>query len=600
MSKTACAVALLMAVSMSLGCGNTFRPVTTTLPVTTGNPAGAETEVVLNQCPTPGTCSNGNTGTASDSILTAIDVAGDFNSGNRQLQNGVASVVAGSVGGVNIPATPMAFDYSRTMVLTANRDNNTVSEQQLNTAGGGFAPGTTTLTLPTGSAPTSMSFQFFGATYTQDYVVNSGHNATCPATGSLGVIQQPGGTLKTNVCVGPTPVAAWIFHDQSKVLVLDAGTNPGSVYVVNASSYKVTHTIQVGMAPMKAAQDSTGQYVYVLNVGDGTPGTATISILDGQAEQVVQTVPVSSYGVCGTDATPSLCDSPVIDMAQDTALDDTNQNRNRLWLLHANGTVSVWDGTTPGTLSWITSVPTITTAQAAAGDYPTNLALLRDLSYAYVGIGNTDQVVAIDSSLLHHGEITPGAESTASFPATTSITVGVHRTVDETLTNNINATSPVSDTVRVEETTPVVTSVGVSRAFAEGTGNSVTLFKAYATTVTSTKYYCYDENVQPTDCANSDPWVNGTPITELPPATPFLVSGCTNLNVPVEQNAMSCPDLYNGTSVVSAASGGTYPVNTLITDIGAPAQVLYCNPSSGYDGQKYCPAMQPLMVIGRN
>jgi hypothetical protein len=215
--------------------------------------------------------------------------------------------------------------------------------------------------------------------------------------------------------------------------------------------------------------------------------------------------------------------------------------------------------------------------------------------------------VGINTSLLANpGVITLGvnpcpASANCSFvPATTSVTVGVHHSNSVTLTNDLTA-APVLKTVLVETTTPTVNSIAVSRE-----GTSADLSKVYATTTTNTTYYCYDENVSPTDCANTDPWVAGTPISVLPPAAPFLVAGCTDsgFNASTGLYGMSCPNLYNGTAVVTAAAVGTTPINTYVTTIPAPSVVTYCNtgnPETGeYDGQKNCPAMTPLLVLGRS
>jgi hypothetical protein len=95
---------------------------------------------------------------------------------------------------------------------------------------------------------------------------------------------------------------------------------------------------------------------------------------------------------------------------------------------------------------------------------------------------------------------------------------------------------------------------------------------------------------------------------------PFLVTPeCTNLS---GQNAMSCPNLYNGTSVVTAAgqqatpSVPAIPVNTLITTIPAPlvdattTHASQCSANNGgtldYTGQKNCAEMQPVLVVGRS
>lgn len=639
--KAACAAALIAATLIELGCGDVYRPISTPLPVTSGNPSGPETEVVLNLCPNGSVCTD-NTGAPSGSVLTDINVSGDTNAGNKPLYNTVASPVGPAPGSL---ASPMAFNATRTAVLTANTVTDSVTQTTLGTSTAGFAANTTTISLPTGSAPIGISFEYFGSTYTQDYVVNSGlGTANCPGTGSVSAILQATDQLAATVCVGATPVYAWIYYDQSKVFVLDY--SEGRVYVVNATTYQVTNTIPVGSGPFKATQSNNGRYVYVLN------SAGTISIIDGLAETVVDTVTLDAAGPgdCG-----AVCSAAPIDMAMDPNFNDTSANTqiNHVWILHADGTVSVWDGTKPGTLSWITAVATITPAQASAGAYPTNLALMRDGTYAYVGVGNTDQVVGINTSLLGSpGSITPGVNSASAFTATTPITVGVHRGTEasplkailtDTLTYTFtydytnNATNPPTVTpittvqvlgpftsagpVPVEYTTPTVTSVAVSRQ-----GNSADLSKVYATTSTNTVYYCYDYQAAPISCSdpNGEVWTSGNPATTFvsvtesgntlpapappPPPVPqgpaFIPagSGCT----PLADNAMaiSCPNLYAGTSIVAAAASGTTPINSYLTTIPAPSVVTYCNPGNSatgvFDGQKNCLAMTPVLVLGRN
>jgi YVTN family beta-propeller protein len=592
---------------MDVGCGNTYRPITTPLPVTSGNPSGAETAVVLNQI-----LQLPNQAPVGNSVLTSIDVSGDTNMGSKPLNNVVASAVTpvttstGST--VNIPASPMAFDFNRTAVFTANKLTDTVTQQLINSATTGFAANTTTLSLDPGSAPIGMSFQYFGSTYTQTYVVNSGTGisvpgkTTCSGTGSITAITQAGtattptAAVKATVCVGPKPVFAWIYKDQTKVFVLDQ--SEGTVYVVNASSYKVTNKIAVGTGPIMATQSGTGQFIYVLNSGDNTitpPTPSTISIIDGQAETVVGTVhPTTDNANCG-----ALCNSPVIDLGQNNSFNDTiaNSQANRLWMLHANGTVSVYDGTTPGALTWITSLSTISATQAAAGAFPTNLALMRDGSQAYVGLGGTSQIVAIDTSKLATGGV-------VTNNATTAITLDViaggisHRGVSLALPDQAGNLH----TVPVEQTAPIVNFVAVSRQ-----GNSSDLSKVYATTTTNTTYLCYAKgatDVSLTPCTNADPWSGTSSFLTNAAGAAVCTSG-------TDPNTMSCPGLFNGTAVVTAASNGTTPINTFVTTILSPwvgtfagPVVNYCNAGNletgDYDGQKNCPTSTPVFVLGRN
>jgi YVTN family beta-propeller protein len=569
--KAACAAALIAATFIEIGCGDVYRPIAVPTPTVTGNPSGAETEVALSCCMSPASPNAGSP--LPSSIVTGINVSGDTNAGNKLLNNIVGQTNPGvgpsnpitassSPASILAPITPssnpLAFDYSRTVVFTANTYTDSVTQSSLNASTSGFAATTSTLALEPGSAPIGISFQYYGTTYTQDYVVNSGPGTTCPGTGSLGAIVQSSLLLKATVCVGASPVEAWIYRDQSKVFVLDKTEN--QVYVVSATKYEVTNKIPVGKGPIKAAQSNDGQYIYVLNSVDNS-----ISVIDGQAETVVATVPLHLTSPAGADA---LTNSPPIDIAQDTNFNDITANTqiNHIWILHNNGTVSVWDGTnvavSPNTLTWITSLSTITTAQAALTTpaTPTNLALMRDGTQAYVGVGGTDQIVAIDTSKLAiPGTITLGVNPCpANVPcsqisATTSITVGVHRNVTQAFGAN---------TVPLEVTTPVVSQVAVSRG-----GNTADLSKAYANTTTTTTYFYYDANGN-------------------------LLSSATY------------PNLYNGTAVVTAASNGATPINTYVTTILSPSVVTYCvtgNPATGeYDGQKNCPAMVPNVVLGRS
>jgi YVTN family beta-propeller protein len=488
-------------------------------------------------------------------VLTAIDVSGDSNSGNKVVGN---------------TSTSVAFDYNRTTVYTTNTAPDSLTQIVLNTSTAGFSANTTTISLPSGSTPIGMSFQYFGSTYTLDYEVNSKPTPTCPSGGSLGAVAQATAELKATICLGGSdqsadPVFAWIYRDQSKVFVLDNALN--QVYVVSASKFKQTNTIAVGSAPTKAAQSADGYYIYVLNSGDNS-----ISIIDGQAETLATggTVQVGAYS--GSSA-------PLIDIAQNVQYNDTVKNvqYNHVWVLQKDGTVSVFDASIPGTLTWLTSIPTMSAAQIAAGAVPTNLALMRDGTEAYVGIGSTSEIVAIDTSKLSTGSVTSNA--------TTAISVGVPR---RGLQASLTDTKGVAHTVTVEDTTSIVTDIAVSRG-----GSTADLSKVYATTTSNTTYYCYDSDVNATDCDGSkaaDVW-DGT--------TSFLdVAGlCTNL---AGQNAMSCPNLYNGTAVVTAAANGSTPINTYVTTIPTPAQVTYCDAGTSYDGRKNCPVTTPTMVLGRS
>jgi len=525
MWKTAgVAILLIAATSIEIGCGQTYRPVATPLPATTGNPSGYETEVVLSCCLDPS--SKNAISAVPSSVITNINVSGDANAGNKVLAN---------------VATSLAFDGSRTTVFSTNTAADSVTQSLLSTSTAGFSALTTTISLEAGSAPIGMSFEYFGPTYALDYVVNKGTGtATCPGSGSVTAIVQASSEVEATVCVGPTPIMAWIYRDQTKVFVVDSN---GTVDVVSASKFKVTNTISVGGTPINVAQSANGTYIYVLNK------QGYISVIDGSVESVV-----------GSSVSTSnlLSSAPPIDIAQDLNYNDTTNSTqiNHVWVLQSDGTVSVYDGSTPGQLTWITSLATTATVSPTA--LPTNLALMRDGTQAYVGVKGTDQIIAINTSKLATNAVTKNA--------TIPITVGVHRSI----TQAFNDTQGVSHTVLVETTTPVVSYVAVSRG--GSSADVADLSKAYAATTTNTTYNYYDANVNLTSSA-------------------------------------SYPNLYNGTAVVYAADTAvgtdqTIPINTYVTTIPAPNVVTYCdagNPATGeYDGQKNCPLMVPSLILGRS
>ena len=77
---------------------------------------------------------------------------------------------------------------------------------------------------------------------------------------------------------------------------------------------------------------------------------------------------------------------------------------------------------------------------------------MRDGTYAYVGVGNTDQIVGINTSQLATGTVTLGVNSAGGFAATTPITVGVHRSVSAPL--SFTYTDTTTGTVNDAYTTP--------------------------------------------------------------------------------------------------------------------------------------------------
>jgi hypothetical protein len=644
-------VFFLALICFETGCGDVYRPVATPQPTQTGNPSGTETEVVLSCCLNPSSLHSSST--HSSSMLDEIDVAGDVDVADKTLNTLTGSSTSTSTPSVPAPA-PISFSGDRGTVFTANTKSDSVSAVTLSNSSSSFASTVTTIALESGAQPTSVGFELYGISYTQAFVVNSGTTATCKAAyslqsggktttgGSVSVISQASEAFKATVCLvpGAAPTLAWPYYDLSKVFVLD--TTNSVIYVVNTSRYLVTNTIQLpsGSQPFKVAQSYNGRYLFVLNNGGGTGGS--ISIIDGQAEQLLNSMP---FAVGTVSSAPAIDITQIYDTPAVNPNPQNNTQINHIWVLQSDGTVTVYDDTPApiGSLNLLTTVQTMTQAQIAAGNTATNIALLRDGTYAYVGIGGTDQVVAIESSLLQSG----GGASTG---ATTNITVGVHhgsssspatqslsytyKQVDAN--NNVIATlGPYAGTVPVEITTPTVVAVAVSRQ-----GSSSSQSKAYAITTTNTTYYCYVPDFSGTsggllslgcdDTTYGDVFSSGTTVVDsgtsatppgacngtssgnsntssrcynnyLPaPYCPISGQDATNCSVPLVttvcsvaqagQSTMSCSHLYDGVAVITAAEGQSYtnggqtyppqPVNSYVTTLPTPKLVTYCDPSS--------------------
>ncbi len=233
--------------------------------------------------------------------------------------------------------------------------------------------------------------------------MNSGTTtATCPGTGSVtahcsAIVDGARQRSASGTATTPAnPVFAWIYRDQSKVFVLEISN--GIVYVVSASKYKVTNTIAVGGNPIKAAQSTDGQYIYVLN----TNGYDLDHRRTGGDS--------GGHGHCHRWPDDPRRRRSISHRTRISTTPSRTRRYNHIWVLQADGTVSVYGRDDSGTVDFDHSLSTITPAQLTAGVYPTNLALMRDGTEAYVGLGNTDQIVGINTSMLATGgAITSGA-----------------------------------------------------------------------------------------------------------------------------------------------------------------------------------------------
>jgi YVTN family beta-propeller protein len=283
--RVAAAAGLAVCVGMMAGCGNTYRPVLSTIGAV--GPAGQPQKyAVVVSSPSP----------TSKGLLTMVDFSGD-------------TVVVTATLGVN--PYYMALSGSGTTGYTLN------SDKTLNTFD--VSPSLITSevlqsTLPPGTNPVSI-FPTNSATYISDPGVNAVDQlaGTPPAlkqqlpvaggfspiyvvgqpsaaraysinpstTGGLGqvsAIETGGNTISTTLPVGRGPVYGVMTLDTRRVFILNQ--TDGTVSVINSQTNALDtplNTIPVGSQPVWADLASGLNELVVANQGNGTtPGSVTI------------------------------------------------------------------------------------------------------------------------------------------------------------------------------------------------------------------------------------------------------------------------------------------------------------------------------------
>jgi len=226
---------------MLAGCGDVYRPVANPILKPGGDPQSTHVAIVLSN-------NNGGSGMAA-----SIDVSGDTNIGNF-------AVGRGPVQG--------AFAVNTTVLFVANKADDSVST---------FTPllqgsPVTTITLPSGSAPTYVSSTETGFMY----VANSGTN-------TVGEISTITGSEQAEIPVGRMPVSLAETPDGTKLFCVNQGD--GTVSVINPQARSVIATIPVGSLPSAIAVNSDSKTVYVANQGSGT-----VSAIDVASNSVITTV----------------------------------------------------------------------------------------------------------------------------------------------------------------------------------------------------------------------------------------------------------------------------------------------------------------------
>jgi hypothetical protein len=302
-------LAVLSAAALLAGCGNTYRPVISSInPV---GPAGQPTKfaaAVSSPSPTaPGLLTvvdfSGDTVIATPSILTNPSYFATTQSGSQ----GFVINASGSFDdfGLNNPSGLLTANIVQT-TLPANSNPVSISPISFGSAGQTvFVPsqGNSTISVLSVNGPSLLQQLAVGAnpvyvvgvdSALRLYSISQGPTSTCPATGQVAAIESSTPLSVSNtICVGATPVYGVMTADGRRAFILNKGS--GTVSVVNVInnaldsatstitlpniSYQNTGGTTVSAAPNPIWADLTSitNEMVVLNQGDGTgPGSLSI------------------------------------------------------------------------------------------------------------------------------------------------------------------------------------------------------------------------------------------------------------------------------------------------------------------------------------
>jgi len=379
-------------------CGDQYRPVANPIISPGGQPQVAHYAWVVNF---------NSKGLGS---TTQIDVSGDTNLSVNSMGNG-------SIAG--------AFPFSSLALYVANNTADTVSEYLPTLAGA-----ITTINLLPGSHPIAL-----GSTQnTAMYVLNSGTNSKCSATGSISTISTSTLTVSNTTCIGVNPIAFAQSPLSNYIYAINQGDSTVSVFNPAGPSIVGTITAAKGLGPnpISATASLDGNWIFIVTQGDATTPSA-LDIVASNGTTVAASVPL------GAGPTFSIIDP----------------NLNRLYVANSgDNSVSVFDATNVNPSS-STPIPLLATVQlnqnGFTGTTPIGITPLPNGSLFYVvnsGSNNVSVVNANSFSVIAAVALPTGAGPVfiASEPTSSKVYVADYganeTTIIQTVNNTISANIP--------------------------------------------------------------------------------------------------------------------------------------------------------------
>jgi YVTN family beta-propeller protein len=244
---------VLYSVLFVAGCGETFRPIATTVTSGGGDPQQKRHAVVV---------SNG--GPTVDGAVTHVNISGDTNVG--QVPVGQDPVHAAFIGaGVNTYVANRASGSGKPSLTVYTTFTQPTSPTLPLTS-----------SLPDNSAPT-----YLFTSNTSVYVALSGLN-------TVGVLVPGQNTLISQIPVGSTPVAIAGLPDLSKFYVANQGSNDVTVFKAD-NTVSTPSVAGIGTAPSYIVASADSTRIYVVNRGSGN-----VSVINTSTDAVISTVTVGA------------------------------------------------------------------------------------------------------------------------------------------------------------------------------------------------------------------------------------------------------------------------------------------------------------------
>jgi YVTN family beta-propeller protein len=372
------------------GCGGTYRPIASILPLAAGNPQLADTVAVFNVNP--------NTASDATGSLSVFNVNGDSNVGNFSI--GANNLLATAIPPV-IPLTSrlITFAGSNSFIATADTQGHAVTVID-----------TLELTTTKASLPQDLVPTFITATATTGKILVSmkeqvppSATLTCGGKGAIGIIDPTTATQTNTICAGSAPGFILVAQNDTKAFILDATDNSVSVLNIAAATLSAA-PLGVHTNPIWATTSLAGNTIYVLN-----QGSHDISVIDAVAESVT-TLSIAS----------TLLSNPSVIIAD---------NSNRLYISNANlvGTVSVLNASTLAAVH----------APIAVGANPVALSVTPDGNSVYVANTGTNFASVINANSFNVTALTPTTDVSARIQSVTVSKDGTKAFIAVTVSNDL-------------------------------------------------------------------------------------------------------------------------------------------------------------------